>query len=143
MGLRVVLAYLDPDVHPGTRGIDGMSLALFTEMTLPPNTRRGGLAGSRVNAGPADPNGRRFPVRPLGIMAGIYLAEYGRKSRAGGSDSSFVTISCFFRAIHRRGSDRLYHRGCTSAALSFWAGRVIATALLQVPIVIHALPRIC
>lgn len=27
-----------------TRGIDGMSLALFTEMTPPPNTEGGGLA---------------------------------------------------------------------------------------------------
>ena len=33
-----------------TRGIDGMSLALFTEMTPPPNTEGGGLANaSRVS----------------------------------------------------------------------------------------------
>lgn len=29
-----------------TRGIDGMSLALFTEMTPPPNTAGGGLANA-------------------------------------------------------------------------------------------------
>ncbi len=30
-----------------TRGIDGMSPALFTEMTPPPNTAGGGLANAR------------------------------------------------------------------------------------------------
>ena len=34
-----------------TRGIDGMSLALFTEMTPPPNTEGGGLANAWRVAG--------------------------------------------------------------------------------------------
>eukprot|EP01083_Nonionella_stella_P112943 332737_1 len=35
-----------------TRGIDGMSLALFTEMTPPPNTEGGGLANALAGSGP-------------------------------------------------------------------------------------------
>lgn len=34
-----------------TRGIDGMSLALFTEMTPPPNTEGGGLANAPAGSG--------------------------------------------------------------------------------------------
>ena len=56
-----------------TRGIDGMSLALFTDMTPPPN-EAGGLAnaifGSLVMVAMAT-----FIGTPIGIMAGVYLAE--------------------------------------------------------------------
>ena len=34
-----------------TKGMDGMSLALFTEMTPPPNTEGGGLANAIVGSG--------------------------------------------------------------------------------------------
>lgn len=68
-----------------TRGIDGMSLALFTEMTPPPNTEGGGLANAPAGSGLLILWATVFGT-PLGIMAGIYLAEYGRKS-AGRSDS--------------------------------------------------------
>ena len=60
-----------------TRGIDGMSLALFTEMTPPPNDA-GGLAnaiyGSFLMVALAT-----FVGTPIGIMAGIYLAEFDSK----------------------------------------------------------------
>jgi phosphate transport system permease protein len=46
-----------------------MSLALFTEMTPPPNTAGGGLANA-LGQRPADPVGDGFGT-PLGIMAGI------------------------------------------------------------------------
>ncbi len=62
-----------------TRGIDGMSLALFTEMTPPPNTEGGGLANAPAGSGLLILWATVFGT-PLGIMAGIYLAEYGRKS---------------------------------------------------------------
>lgn len=62
-----------------TRGIDGMSLALFTEMTPPPNTAGGGLANALAGSGLLILWATVFGT-PLGIMAGIYLAEYGRKS---------------------------------------------------------------
>lgn len=43
-----------------TRGFDGMSLALFTEMTPPPNTAGGGLANALMRQRPADPVGNRL-----------------------------------------------------------------------------------
>jgi phosphate transport system permease protein len=61
-----------------TLGIGGLSLHLFTQMTPSPNADSGGLAnaiaGSFVMVGLATLLGA-----PLGIMAGIYLAEYGRR----------------------------------------------------------------
>ncbi len=58
-------------------GIGGLALATFTEMTPPPN-EAGGIAnaifGSLVMVGVAT-----FIGTPIGIMAGIYLAEYNPK----------------------------------------------------------------
>lgn len=60
-------------------GLAGISIAAFTQMTPPPN-EIGGLAnalwGSFVMVSLAACIGT-----PIGIMAGIYLAEYGSKSR--------------------------------------------------------------
>lgn len=60
-------------------GVGGLSMDLFTQMTPAPNTAGGGLAnaiyGSFVMVGLATLCGT-----PLGILAGIYLAEYGKKS---------------------------------------------------------------
>lgn len=61
-----------------TRGFDGMSLTLFTESTPPPNTAGGGLANAMVGSGLMI-FWATVAGTPLGIMAGIYLAEYGRK----------------------------------------------------------------
>ena len=62
-------------------GISGLSLAVFTEMTPPPGSA-GGLAnaifGSVVMVGLATLIGT-----PVGILAGIYLAEYGRRTILG------------------------------------------------------------
>ncbi|MGJ7613713.1 MULTISPECIES: phosphate ABC transporter permease PstA [unclassified Variovorax] len=58
-------------------GLGGLALATFTEMTPPPN-EVGGIAnaifGSFVMVGLAT-----FVGTPIGIMAGIYLAEYNTK----------------------------------------------------------------
>jgi phosphate transport system permease protein len=58
-------------------GFGGLSLALFTQMTPPPGAEDGGLAnaifGSLVMVGLAT-----FIGTPIGVMAGVYLAEYGR-----------------------------------------------------------------
>lgn len=60
-------------------GIDGLSLSLFTEMTPPPGAETGGLAnaivGSLILVGLGTLVGT-----PIGIMAGIYLAEYESRS---------------------------------------------------------------
>jgi phosphate transport system permease protein len=61
------------------QGIAGLSIAAFTQMTPPPN-EVGGIAnalwGSFLMVSLATCIGT-----PIGIMAGIYLAEYGSKSR--------------------------------------------------------------
>jgi phosphate transport system permease protein len=63
-------------------GVGGMTLSVFTEMTPPPQAEVGGLAnaifGSIVMAGLATLLGT-----PIGVMAGIYLAEYGQKTWLG------------------------------------------------------------
>ena len=63
-------------------GIGGMALSIFTEMTPPPQAETGGLAnaicGSLVMVGLATLLGT-----PIGIMAGVYLAEYGQKTWLG------------------------------------------------------------
>ena len=57
-----------------TQGIGGLSLALFSEMTPPPN-EAGGIAnaifGSLIMVALAT-----FVGTPIGVMAGVYLAEY-------------------------------------------------------------------
>ncbi len=58
-----------------SKGVDGISLALFTEMTPPPNVAGGGLANAIAGSGLLI-----LWATILGIMAGIYIAEYGRKS---------------------------------------------------------------
>ncbi len=63
-------------------GLSGMSLAVFTEMTPPPLAETGGLAnaiwGSAVMVLLATCLGT-----PIGVMAGVYLAEYGQQTWLG------------------------------------------------------------
>ena len=63
-------------------GIAGLSLDLFTKMTPPPNSSEGGLAnaiaGSLLLVSLATALGA-----PIGILAGIYLAEYGQRTWLG------------------------------------------------------------
>ena len=63
-------------------GIGGLTLSLFTEMTPPPQAEIGGLAnaifGSLMMVSLATAIGT-----PIGVMAGIYLAEYGQKTWLG------------------------------------------------------------
>ena len=117
-----------------SRGLDGLSWSLFTESTPPPNTAGGGLANALAGSGLLIFWSTFFGT-PLGIMAGIYLAEYGRKS--------------FLSEVIRFINDILLSAPSIVVGLfvytivvsqmqhfSGWAG-VIALALLQVPIVIR------
>ncbi len=117
-----------------TRGVDGFSLALFTEMTPPPNTAGGGLANAIAGSGLLILWATLFGT-PLGIMAGIYLAEYGRKSWLAEVirfindillSAPSIVVGLF---VYNLVVAQMQH-------FSGWAG-VIALALLQVPIVIR------
>ena len=63
-------------------GLGGMALAVFTQMTPPPQAETGGLlnaiAGSMIMVSLATALGT-----PIGVMAGVYLAEYGQKTWLG------------------------------------------------------------
>ncbi|AWS49714.1 MULTISPECIES: phosphate ABC transporter permease PstA [Providencia] len=117
-----------------TKGIDGMSLNLFTEMTPPPNTEGGGLANAIVGSGLLILWATVIGT-PLGILAGIYLAEYGRKSW-------LASVTRFINDILLSAPSivvGLFVYTIVVAQMqhfSGWAG-VVALALLQIPIVIR------
>lgn len=117
-----------------TRGVDGMSLALFTENTPPPNTAGGGLANALVGSGLLMLWATVIGT-PLGVLAGIYLAEYGRKSWLAEIirfindillSAPSIVVGLFVYTIMVA---QMQH-------FSGWAG-VVALALLQIPIVIR------
>lgn len=74
-----------------TCGIDGMLLVLFTEMMLLPNMEGGGLVNALAGSGLLILWAMVFGML-LGIMVGIYLAEYGCKSW-------LVEVICFINDI--------------------------------------------
>lgn len=117
-----------------TRGIDGMTLSLFTENTPPPNTAGGGLANAIMGSGLLM-FWSTVVGTPLGILAGIYLAEYGRKSWLAEIirfindillSAPSIVVGLF---VYTLVVARMQH-------FSGFAGAV-ALALLQIPIVIR------
>jgi phosphate transport system permease protein len=115
-------------------GIGGIVLATFTEMTPPPQAETGGLAnaifGSAVMVSLATLIGT-----PIGILAGIYLAEYGQKGWLGSvtrfindillSAPSIVIGLFIYSAVVAR-----------FKSFSAWAG-VLALALIVIPVVVR------
>jgi phosphate transport system permease protein len=114
-------------------GVTGLSLRLFTEMTPPPGAEGGlinAIAGSLIMVGLATAIGT-----PVGIMAGIYLAEYGRNTWLG-SVTRFINdillsapsiiIGLFVYAVYVANVGKF----------SGFAG-VLALALIVVPVVIR------
>jgi len=61
-------------------GLPGISLALFTEMTPPPNAQGVGLANAIVGSLMLTVMGVGIGA-PIGLLAGTYMAEYGRHSQ--------------------------------------------------------------
>ena len=114
-------------------GLDGLALATFTQMTPAPE-EPGGLAnaimGSLVMVGLATLIGT-----PVGVMAGVYLAEYGQRSWLGSvtrfindillSAPSIVIGLFIYSTVVAR-----------SKTFSGWAG-VLALALIVIPVVIR------
>lgn len=114
-------------------GLDGLTSSTFTMMTPPPQ-EAGGLAnaimGSLMMVGLATLIGT-----PVGILAGIYLAEYGQKGWLGSStrfindillSAPSIVVGLF---IYSMVVARMH-------TFSGWAG-VLALALIVVPVVIR------
>ena len=117
-----------------SKGVDGLSWNLFTQDTPPPNTDGGGLANALAGSGLLILWSTVLGT-PLGILAGIYLAEYGRKSWLAEIirfindillSAPSIVIGLF---VYTLVVSRMQH-------FSGWAG-VFALALLQIPIVIR------
>lgn len=117
-----------------TKGIGSLSFTLFTEMTPPPNTQGGGLANAIAGSGLLMLWATVIGT-PIGILAGTYLAEYGRKSLLANIirftndillSAPSIVIGLFVYMIVVTRMEKF----------SGWAG-VIALALLQIPIVIR------
>jgi phosphate transport system permease protein len=115
-------------------GLGGMSIALFTEMTPPPQAEIGGLSnaifGSLLMVTLATLLGT-----PIGILAGIYLGEYGQKGWLGSVtrfindillSAPSIVIGLFIYAV------------VVAQVKSFsgFAG-VLALALIVIPVVIR------
>ncbi|KWD62491.1 phosphate transporter permease subunit PtsA [Burkholderia ubonensis] len=115
-------------------GIGGLSLQMFTESTPPPNTAGGGLANAIVGSLLLVGFGTLVGT-PVGILAGVYLAEYGRTNPLASTirfindillSAPSIVVGLFVYALVVAKSGRF----------SGWAG-VVALALLQIPIVIR------
>ncbi len=115
-------------------GIGGLSISLFTQMTPSPNTDGGGLAnaivGSLIMVTMATAIGT-----PIGVLAGIYLAEYGGNGWLASItrfindillSAPSIVIGLFVYALY------VAH----SKSFSGLAG-VVALALIVVPVVVR------
>jgi phosphate transport system permease protein len=114
-------------------GAGGLSLGVFTQMTPPPQAE-GGLAnaifGSIVMAGLATLLGT-----PIGVMAGIYLAEYGQKSWLGNTTRFINDILLSAPSI----VIGLFIYSVVVARVKSFSGiaGVLALALIVIPVVIR------
>ncbi len=116
------------------QGLGGMSVSVFTQMTPPPDSPNGGLLnaiyGSVLMTGAATLLGT-----PVGVMAGVYLAEYGGKTAFGRAtdfindillSAPSIVIGLFVYALIV----------ANTHTFSGWAG-VAALALMVVPVVVR------
>jgi len=116
------------------KGFSAINLNMFTASTPAPGTEGGGLAnaivGSLLLVGSCT-----FISTPIGVLAGLYLSEYGDRSRVA-SLTRFVTdimlsapsivIGLFVYALYVA---KVQH-------FSGWAG-TIALALIAIPVVVR------
>jgi len=115
-------------------GVGGLALSVFTEMTPPPLAETGGLAnaifGSAVMVLLAT-----FVGTPVGILAGVYLAEYGQKGWLGAAtrfindillSAPSIVIGLFIYAVVV----------APMRGFSAFAG-ILALALIVIPVVIR------
>ncbi len=115
-------------------GIGGLALSVFTESTPPPLAEVGGLAnaivGSLMMVSLATAIGT-----PVGVMAGIYLAEYGKRSWLGYT-TGFINDILLSAPSIVIGLFIYSAVVATSKTFSGWAG-VLALALIVIPVVVR------
>ncbi len=63
-------------------GLGGLNLAVFTEMTPPPQAEIGGLANAIAGSLMMGISATLLGT-PIGVLAGVYLAEYGQRTWLG------------------------------------------------------------
>jgi phosphate transport system permease protein len=115
-------------------GLGGLALSVFTEMTPPPMAEVGGLAnaifGSLMMVGAATLLGT-----PIGVLAGVYIAEYGQRTWLGRAthfindillSAPSIVIGLFIYAVVV----------AKTKTFSGYAG-VLALALIVIPVVIN------
>ncbi|MGH8752110.1 MAG: phosphate ABC transporter permease PstA [Burkholderiales bacterium] len=115
------------------RGFGGLSLGLFSQMTPPPGSSGGlanPIAGSLMIVGSAT-----FISTPIGILAGIYLAEYGQRGWVAPLtrfvndillSAPSIVVGLFVYTVYV----------AKAGHFSGWAGS-FALALLAVPVVVR------
>ena len=115
-------------------GIGGLALSVFTESTPPPLAEVGGLAnaivGSLIMVGLAT-----FIGTPIGVMAGIYLAEYGKRSWLG-SVTGFINDILLSAPSIVIGLFIYSVVVVTTRSFSAFAG-ALALALIVIPVVVR------
>jgi phosphate transport system permease protein len=115
-------------------GIGGLTLSVFSEMTPPPQAEVGGLAnaimGSFLMVLLAT-----FIGTPVGVMAGVYLAEYGQKNWLG-SVTRFINDILLSAPSIVIG---LFIYAVVVARMKTYSGYagVLALALIVIPVVIR------
>jgi phosphate transport system permease protein len=115
-------------------GLSGISLNLFTQMTPPPGSEDGGLLNAIVGSG-VMVTVATLVGTPIGILAGVYLAEYGRFGLFGQVtrfvndlllSAPSIVIGLFVYALVVANTGKF----------SAWSG-VIALALIVLPVVVR------
>lgn len=116
------------------RGAAGLNLQVFTQMTPPPGSDTGGILNALLGSAVLTLIGTLIGT-PIGILAGTYLAEYGRGSKLSSVvrfindvllSAPSIVIGLF-----------VYQTVVVSMGhFSAWAGAV-ALALLVIPVVVR------
>ena len=115
-------------------GLGGLTLSLFTEMTPPPQSDTGGLANAIFGSVTMVTLATLLGT-PIGLLAGIYLAEYGQKTWLG-SVTRFINDILLAAPSIVIGLFIYSVVVARMKSFSGWAG-VLALALIVIPVVIR------